>query len=338
EARPHAELIEMMVAIWRARAVYAAAKLNLADLIAGGRQTAGELADATETHAGSMRRLLRALGACGILTEVTTGCFALTPLGAVLRSGAPGAARATVLTLGGDWQWRSWDKFLYSLRTGQPALKAAFGMGLFEYLVAHPEDGARFNEAMIGIHGQDGPAVIAAYDFSSFKSVVDIGGGTGMLLTTILQSHESSRGTLFELPQVLPQARRWIEASGLSHRCDVIAGDFFKEVPHGHDAYILAHVLHDWTDEQALPILQHCHRAIPDDGRLLSLESVLPPGDTPHQGKLMDLLMLTVTGGLERTAGEFATLLAAAEFKLIQAIPTSTHQAILEAVPVKRGT
>jgi SAM-dependent methyltransferase len=328
----------MMVAIWRARAVYAAAELNLADLIAGGRQTAGELADVTETHAGSIHRLLRALAACGVLTEVTTGCFALTPLGAALRSDAPGTARATVLTLGGDWQWKAWDKFLYSLRTGQPALRAAFGTSLFEYLVAHPEDGTRFNEAMIGIHGLDGPAVIAAYDFSSFKSVVDVGGGTGMLLTTILHSHESLRGTLFELPQTAPEARRLVEARGLSHRCDVIAGDFFEELPHGHDAYILAHVLHDWTDEQALPILRHCRRAIADDGRLLILESVLPPGDTPHQGKLMDLLMLTVTGGLERAAEEFATLLAAAEFKLTQAIPTSTHQTILEAVPMKRST
>jgi ubiquinone/menaquinone biosynthesis C-methylase UbiE len=250
-----------------------------------------------------------------------------------LRTGAPGAARATVLTLAGDWQWKAWDNFLYSLRTGQPALLEVYGQGLFEYLAANPDDGARFNEAMVGMHGADGAAVAAAYDFSAARTLVDLGGGTGALLTAVLQSNPHLRGTLLELPETVPQARRQLEAGGLSERCDVRAGDFFKQVPPDHDLYILAHVLHDWTDEQAAAILRNCRRAIPRHGRLLIIESVLPPGDTPHPGKMMDLLMLTITGGVERTAEEFAGVLAAAGFRLARVIPTSTRQSIVEAMP-----
>jgi SAM-dependent methyltransferase len=331
---PHVQLIQMAAAIWMARAVYAAAHLGLADLLAGGPRTADDLAKAAHAHAPSLHRLPRALASRGVLTEVEPRQFALTRLGAALRTGATGAARATVLTLAGDWQWKSWDNFMHSLQTGAPGLGKAYGMRLFEYLASHRADSALFDEAMVGMHGAVGPAVVAAYDFSSFRSVVDLGGGTGALLATILHSCERLNGTLYELSSTIPQARRTIEASGLSGRCDVVEGDFFETVPAGHDAYVLSHVLHDWTDEQALPILRNCRRAIAKDGRLLIVEAVLPPGDTPHHGKLMDLLMLTVTGGLERTAEEFARLLAAADFELSRILPTSTHQSVVEALPV----
>lgn len=332
-ASPHTELIQMAVALWKARAVYAAARLGLADLIADGRLSAEELARPTGMHAPSLRRLLRALASCGVLTEAEPTRFALTPLGAALRTDAPGAARATVLTLAGDWQWKAWDNFLYSLRTGEPALLEVYGKSLFEYLAANPEDGALFNEAMVGMHGADGCAVVEAYDFSTIRTLIDLGGGTGALLTAILQSNPHLHGILLELPETVPQARRMVDAGGISERCDVRAGDFFKEVPPDRDLYILAHVLHDWTDEQALPILRNCRKAIPGHGRLLIIELVLPPGDTPHQGKMMDLLMLAVTGGVERTAEEFLAVLAAADFMLTRVIPTSTHQSIVEAIP-----
>lgn len=329
----HAQLIEMAVAIWAARAVYAIARLKIADLLVHGPRHVDDLACATGTHPQSLYRLLRAVASRGLLTEIEPRRFALTALGDALRIGAPGAARATVLTLVGEWQWKAWDNFLYSLRTGQSALVEAFDKGLFDYLAANPEDAANFNEAMIGIHGADGAAVVAAYDFTSFKTVTDLGGGTGILLTTILQSNAHLRGVLVELPETVPQARRTVEARNLSDRCDVVAGDFFHEVPFGCDGYILAHVLHDWTDEQALPILHNCRESIASDGRLLIVESVLPPGDAPHQGKMTDLLMMTVTGGVERTAEEFAALLAEADFKLRRIIPISSHQSIVEAAP-----
>jgi hypothetical protein len=329
----HAQLIQMAVAIWTARAVYATAQLQITDLLAQGPRHVDDLACATGTHPRSLHRLLRAVASRGILTEIEPRRFALTALGDALRIGAPGAARATVLTLAGDWQWKAWDNFLYSLRTGQPALVKTFEKGLFDYLAANPEDSANFNEAMIGLHGADGPALAAAYDFSSFKTVADLGGGTGILLTTILQSNPHLRGVLIELAKTVPEARYTIETRKLTDRCEVVAGDFFNEVPAGYDGYILAHVLHDWTDEQALLILRNCRKAVASHGRLLVIESVLPPGDTPHQGKMMDLLMMTVTGGIERTAEQFVAVLAEADFKLQRIIPISSHQSILDAVP-----
>lgn len=329
----HLQLIEIATAIWKARALYAAAELRLPDLIADGERNADELARATGTHARALLRLLRALASCGIVTEVASSRFRLTKLGSALRIGAPGGARSTVLTLAGDWQWKTWDNFLYSIQTGQPAILKSLGKGLFDYLAANPEDGARFNEAMVGMHGGDGTAVAKVYEFSPFNTIVDLGGGTGTLLATILQSNPHLSGTLFELAETVPEARHLIEARGLSTRCRVTAGNFFKEVPADQDAYILAHVLHDWTDEQALTILRNCRRATPRHGRLLIIEAVLPPGDAPHPGKLMDLLMLTVTGGVERTACEFAALLTASEFKMTRIIPISDQQNLVEAVP-----
>jgi SAM-dependent methyltransferase len=334
ERPPHVQMIEMAVAIWRARAIYAAAELGLADLLAEGPRTSDELAESTSMHAPSLYRLMRALAGLGVLTEVQPRTFAATALGEALRTGAPGAARAAVLTLAGDWQWQAWRHFLESLKTGKTGLAAAFNMDLFSYLRDNPEQGARFNEAMVGMYGAVGQAVVAAYDFSSFGSVADLGGGTGRLLGTILQSHERIRGALFELPETAAQARCFFDASGLAARCDVIAGDFFESVPRGYDAYLLAHVLHDWADEQSLAILRNCRQAIPPDGKLLIVEAVLLQGDAPHHGKLMDLLMLTVTGGVERTADEFTQLLAKADFRLTQVISTSTHQSVVEAVPV----
>lgn len=330
---PQVQLIQMAVAVWAARAVYAAAKLGLPDLLADGPHSAADLAQATATDPAALYRLLRALASRGVFTEVGPQRFALTALGAALKSGAPGGARAAVLTLAGDWQWKAWDNVLFSLRTGKPALDATFGMPLFEYLAAHPDDGALFGEAMVGMHGAVGAAVVAAYDFSQLGSVIDVGGGTGTLLRTILNANPKLRGTLFDLPDTISEARISVAASGLSDRCVCVAGDFFKNVPAGHDAYVMAHVLHDWTDEQALPMLRNCRRAIPDGGRLLIVEAVLPPGDTPHHGKMMDLLMLTVTGGLERSAEQFSALVGAAGFKLLRVIPTATHQSIVEAIP-----
>jgi hypothetical protein len=278
--------------------------------------------------------LLRALSSRGLFTETKPKCYALISLGAALKTGAPGGARAMVLTIGGDWQWKAWDHFFEAVKTGQPGLRKAFGVGLFEYLAAHPDDGALYDEAMMGFYSAVGPAVVAAYDFSQFKAIADLGGGTGTLLATILKASERLRGTVFELAYAVPRARQTIDNLGLSARCDVLEGDFFKAVPTGRDAYILSHVLHDWNDEQTLSILRNCRAAIAKEGKLLIVEAVLPPGDTPHPGKLIDLLMLTVTGGLERTAEEYGELLAAADFKLTRVVPTAIAQSVVEAIPV----
>jgi hypothetical protein len=331
---PHVEIIQMASAIWTARAVYAAARLGLADILSSGPLTADEIAEKCDVDARSTHRLLRALSSRGLFTEVEPKCYALTRAGAALKTGAPGGARAMVLTIGGDWQWKAWNHFFEAIKTGEPGLGKAFGVGLFEYLAAHPDDSAVYDEAMMGFYSAVGPAVVAAYDFSQFKAVVDLGGGTGTLLATILKANERLHGTVFELAYAVPRARQTIQSLGLSARCEVLEGDFFKAVPAERDAYILSHVLHDWNDEQTVSILRNCRAAIPKDGKLLIIEAVLPPGDTPHPGKLIDLLMLTVTGGLERTAEEYGELLAAANFKLTRVVRTAIPQSVVEAVPV----
>jgi predicted O-methyltransferase YrrM len=331
---PHVQLIQMGVAIWQARAVYAAAELGLADLLANGARSSEDLARQTETHAPSLCRLLRALASCGIVTETARGHFASTPLGDALRDGAPGAARATILTIAGSWQWKAWGNFLHALRTGESGVQAAFGKNLFDYLAGEPVHSGRFNEAMVGMHGAVAPAVVAAYDFSRFKSIVDVGGGKGALLAAILKAHPELRGVLFDRPETGQDAARYLAAAGLSERCAFHAGDFFEAVPRGHDAYVLAHVLHDWDDDQSVSILRKCRESISPDGRLLIVEAILPDGDTPHHGKLMDLLMLTVTGGVERGADQFTHLLASSGFRVAAIHPTATHQNVLEAIPV----
>ncbi len=237
------------------------------------------------------------------------------------------------MTIAGDWQWSAWGNLLYSLRTGRSGLFKSTGLDLFSYLAAHPEHHASFNQAMIGIHGAAASAVASACDFDGFELIVDVGGGTGTLLTTILKAAPRPHGTLFDLPETAKAAHEAVAKQGLAARCSVAEGDFFQGVPEGHDCYILAHVLHDWTDEQALKILQNCRRAMSPQGRLLIVEAVLPEDDTPHHGKLMDLLMLTVTGGAERTSREYSELVAAAGFAVERIISTSTHQSIVEAVP-----
>jgi SAM-dependent methyltransferase len=330
---PHVQLIQMGVAIWQARAVYAAAELGIADLLAEGPREIEEIARETGTHVQSLSRLMRALASCGIVEAIRPGLFATTTLGAALRDSAPGAARATILTIAGSWQWKAWDQFLHALRTGQSGVRAAFGKDLFEFLSGEPVHSARFNDAMVGMHGAVAPAVVAAYDFSRFHSIVDVGGGKGGLLIEILKMHPDMTAVLFELPETEKHARDHIVESGLGERCAFQAGDFFERLPPGHDAYVLAHVLHDWVDSDAIAILRKCREALPAGGRLLIVEAVLPDGNTPHHGKLMDLLMLTVTGGVERSQSEFGQILMKSGFRLARVYPTTTHQSIIEAFP-----
>ena len=302
----HLHLAKMAMAIWPARAIYAAAQLAIPDHLADGALPVSEIAKLTATHSPSLRRLLRALASCSIVTEISPGRFGLTALGDALRADAPGSTRALVMTIAGDWQWAAWGNFLHSLRTGQSGLVKSSGFDLFSYLGAHPGDRACFDQAMIGIHGATASAIAVAYDFDVFELIVDIGGGTGALLKTILKATRRPRGVLFDLPETAKEARDAVAKEGLAGRYTVAEGDFFRAVPEAHDCQILAHVLHDWTDDQALAILRNCRRAISQKGRLLIIEAVLPEGDTPHHGKLMDLLMLTVTGGTERTRQEFS--------------------------------
>jgi hypothetical protein len=264
---------------------------------------------------------------------VSSKTFALTPLGAALKKDAPGSAYASILTLAGPLVQRSWELLPYSLETGKTGLEKAFGQPLFEYLAERPREASLFSETMVGFHGAEPPAVAAAYEFGALRSIVDVGGATGNMLAHILQRHRGPRGVLFDLPHVVTDAPALLAARGVAERVSIESGSFFEHVPAGHDAYILSHIIHDWDTEQCRTILGHCRRAIAPNGRLLIVEMVLPEGDAPHPGKMLDMMMLVGAGGQERTPSEYAELLGKSGFEMTKVVPTASAVSIVEAVP-----
>ncbi len=330
---PHAQVIQMGMGFWVSRALYAAAKLGLADKLAGGPRSAAELAKETGTLPSALHRLMRLLAGLGILkTERDGQRFSLTPLGEAMKSDAPGAARATLLTLAGPLFWKAFGEYMYSLETGKTAFEKAFGMPVFDYLAKHPEDAANFVQTMIGVHGDEPPTIVAAYDFSGVGTVVDVGGSSGNLLEAILNRYPGPRGVLFDLPHVVRDAPQRFRARGLADRLRAEGGSFFESVPAGGDVYILSHVIHDWSEEQCLTILGNCRKAMKPDAKLLIVEMVLPAGDEMHFGKLLDLTMLVMPGGQERTEAEYAALLDKGGFRLTRVVPTQSAVSVVEAV------
>ena len=328
---PHAQLTQMAVGHWTSQILNVTAKLGLADHLANGPKTAEELAAPTETHAPSLHRLMRTLGGLGILTEDGARRFSLTPLGEALKTGAPGSARAAVLTMVGTWMTRGWEELLHSVRTGESGVEKILGMPVFDWMAKNPEEASLFNETMVAIHGGEPPAVAAAYDFSALKTIVDVGGGTGNLLTTILQKYPGSRGILYDLPHVVREAAPMIQARGVADRVTIESGSFFDAVPAGADAYLLSHIIHDWSEGQCLTILGNCRRAMKSGSRLLIVEMVLPAGDEPHPGKMLDMMMLVGPGGQERTAPEYGVLLGKAGLRMTRVVPTESAVSVVEA-------
>jgi hypothetical protein len=236
-----------------------------------------------------------------------------------------------VLTIASDWWIRGFSELMYSLQTGKSGFEKALGEPIFDYLSHNPEDASLFSETMIGFHGAEPPAVAAAYDFSDVGTLVDVGGASGHLLTTILQRHPKTRGILFDLPHVVRDAPALIGPRGLTDRVAIQSGSFFDSVPAGGDAYLLSHIIHDWREDLCLTILGHCRRAMNSGGRVLIIEMVLPPADTPHPGKMLDVMMLVGPGGQERTAEEYDALLQKAGFRLNRIVPTASAVSIVEA-------
>ena len=317
-----------------AKALYAVAELGIPDHLEKGPRSAEDLAGATGAHAPSVYRLLRTLTAFGVFERDADRRFGLTPLGATLRSNAPEHTRAAVRMLASPWMWRATSEFLHAVRTGESGMAKAFGRSPFEVLAEDAEQSTIFNEAMIGFHGDEPPAVAAAYDFSGVRTLVDVGGGTGNLLLTILEKHPGLRGTLFDQPHVVAEAKRNIQARGLADRCDIVEGSFFDALPKGHDAYLLSHVIHDWDEKACHAILGRCREAVPANGRVLIVEQVIPDGDGFHPGKFLDMVMLVVTGGRERTAAEYGELVAQNGFALETVVPTASAVSVVDVRPV----
>lgn len=324
------KILQLISSQWLARSLYVVAKLEIADLIADGHCSVAQLAEKTQMHPNSLYRVIRALASTGYFTEVSPREFELTPLGESLKKDAPGAVRATVLTLTGQLQWESWGEALHSVRTGETGIKKAYGKNLFEYLGENPEEASWFNDTMEGSHAAEPPAILQAYDFSEFETIVDLGGGSGTLLTTILKACPQAKGMLLDLPHVAGRANERINSVGLSDRCTFVEGSFFESVPKA-DVYLLAHVIHDWSDEQCITILENCKKANPS-AKVLIIEIVIPPGDTFHPGKLIDLQMLALLGGKERTEEEYAALFAKAGYKLAQIVPIQARPCVLEGI------
>lgn len=325
----HQQLDQMITGYWTSQAIYAAAKLGIADLLTEGPQTAEQLATTTETHSGALYRVLRALASVGIFAENGQKEFALTPLAEFLRSDVPGSKRALAM-MSGDEQFKAWGEIMYSVQTGKTSFDKIYGQPIFEYLSQHPEKGQIFDKAMTGIHGRETGEILEAYDFSGIQTLVDIGGGNGSNLINTLQKYPEMKGILFDLPQVVARAQPHIEAAGLLERCELTGGNFFESVPAEADAWFMRHIIHDWDDEKSLTILRNCHAAMPENGKLLIVESVIPAGNDPFPGKFLDLVMLLIPGGKERTAEEYRSLFAEAGFELTRIIPTESELSILE--------
>ncbi|MEO5821004.1 MAG: methyltransferase [Vicinamibacteraceae bacterium] len=328
---PHVQIIQMGTAYWVSQFVFTAANIRLADHLADGPKSAGELAGVTGTTPRTLHRFMRTLASLGLLTQAGADRFALTPLGAALKSDAPGSARSTVMAMAGPPLWEAFGAFQYSLETGKTAVEKVCGMPMFDYLAQHPQEAAQFSEAMVGIHGAEPPAVAAAYDFSPFGTIVDVGGATGNMLGHVLKRHPQPRGVLFDRPHVVTEAPKLLQAHGVADRVSIAHGDFFESVPAGGDAYILSHIIHDWNEAQCQTILGHCRAVMTPGSKLLIVEFVLPEGDTPHFGKIADMVMLTAPGGEERTADEYRSLLAAAGLNMTRVVPTASDVSVVEA-------
>lgn len=323
---------QLIMGGWISKAIGIVARLGIADLLSDGPRSCDELAAATQTHSPSLFRILRATASAGIFAEVEPRRFALTPLGEVLRADAPGSMQGLALLETAEWHQRSWMSLMHTVRTGEVATKHVFGVPVFGYLEGHAEDARIFNAAMTSLTHKTASAVVAAYDFAGIQTLVDVGGGHGIMLAAVLQAHPTMRGILFDLPSVVAGAGDNLR--GVADRCRTVGGDFFEAVPGEGDAYLASLIMHDWQDADAVRILRNIRRAIPDHGRLLLIEMVIDPGNAPQAGKMLDLEMLTVFGGKERTRTEYVELLSAAGFDLSRVVPTRSPHCVVEARPV----
>jgi len=317
---------------WISQGIAVVSELGIADLIAHEPRRVKELAEQTQTHAGALYRVLRALTSIGVFHEDADGRFLLTPIAEKLRNDTTASQRAYAMMMGREF-YGAWGELLHSVKTGKPGFQKCFNKPFFQYLLEHPNRHLIYDKAMTAVHGVETIPMLDAYNLTGCRTVVDVGGGKGQLLASLLKRYPRMQGILFELPAVAKRARSTFDSQDLLDRCRVEAGDFFHSVPSGADVYLLRHVIHDWEDAEAIRILRNCRNAMGTDGRLLVVEMVIPPGNSPAFGKWLDLMMLLI-GGKERTQDEYAGLFASAGLKLNQVISTTSEVSILEGVSI----
>jgi O-methyltransferase domain/Dimerisation domain len=328
---PPVQMMQLITGFWTSCCIYAAAKLDIADYLKDGPKTAPQLAELTHSHVSSLYRVLRALSSVGIFQENSSQQFELTPLGATLQSDVPGSMKAMTLAQLGD-HFNAWGNLVYSIKTGNIAFDNIEGMTVWEYYQSHPDEGVNFMKAMTGITGAVIMNVLPSYDFSGFKTIVDVGGGNGALLMAVLQTTPEAKGIVFDEEYVVDETKKELKEKGFDKRCDTEAGSFFNFIPADADAYLMKMILHDWNDEQCLQILNNCSKVMKPSSKLLVFEAVIPEGNDPHPGKFMDINMLTMTGGKERTEKEFTSLFSGAGLKLSKII--ATHSPMFSIIEV----
>jgi hypothetical protein len=331
---PHIALLQMIVGKWVSSAISAVAHFGIADHLESGPKTPQELASLTGTQERPLYRLLRATASIGVFTEREDGRFTQTPLSEALRSNAKPCVRHMAMMLTDDWHIRAWEQLPWCIETAKPASYKLHGMGMFDWMAQHPEKTGNFNQAMTDLSQGDAAAIVQSYDFSRFQHIVDVAGGHGTLLAAILDQTPKLRGTLFDMPHVIDGAKKAGILGRFADRCTLEAGSFFESVPEGADAYIMKFIIHDWYDPECIKILRHCRAGIRPGGCLLVVDQVVPGRNEPAFSKIVDLEMLVLPGGMERTEQEFHELFAAAGFRLERVIPMPAPQCILEGVPV----
>ncbi len=328
---PHIAILMLVNGAYVAGTVSALAELGIPDRLTSGPKTAAELAKEIGANPEFLYRLMRATACAGVLAEDPDGKFSQTPMSAALCKDGHPSVRGLARMTGREWHGLGWSRLSHSVRTGKRALDETHGP-LFQYFAQNPEEAEIFDEAMTSLSSIDGPAVADAYSFDGIHSLVDIAGGRGLLLATILERNPHMRGTLYEMPHVCEGAKTG-PLQGMMDRCTMASGDMFSSVPSGADAYIMKHIIHDWPDADCIQLLQACRKGINPGGKLLVVDCVIPPGNDFSPVKFYDLQMMVFPGGKERTEPQFRELLAAGGWKLTRIIPTAALDSIVEAVP-----
>ncbi len=327
---PDAILMQMLFGAVIEQCICVVARLGIADLLEEKPKTAIELASETKTHEPSLYRVLRTLAGAGIFAETADRKFELTPIAALLRSDAPNSMRDFAIMFGEGWMWRAWGELMHSVKTGEVAHVKVQGMGSFKFFEENKEAGEIFNRAMTNNTLRVIPAIVEAYDFSGIGKLVDIAGGHGLLLAGILKANPQMQGILFDMPYVIEGAGELLEKEGVRHRVELASGDFFQSVPGGADAYMMKHIIHDWDDEHSITILQNIRSAMNENGKVLVIEMVVPEGNEPSASKMLDIQMLVMETGKERTEDEYRMLLESSGFRLTRIIPTKSPYSVIE--------
>ncbi len=330
------EMLGLISGFWVSQLVFVAARLGIADVIAkDGPSTPQAIARSVKAKAPLLARVLRALASVGVFAEGPGGRFRLTPLGETLRSDRPGSLRSFALMAIDDYNWQAWGRLPEGVVSGASPFEKHFGMPFFQWLAQHPDKERVFAASMASISATENAAIARAYPFSDFTHLVDVGGAHGHLLAVILTQHKKLRGVLYDQPQVVEGAGKsgFLAKPGLARRSETIGGDFFSAVPAGADGYVMKYIIHDWDDEKCVRILRNCRTAMAPTGRVLVVDHVIPPGNARSWGKLLDINMMVLPGGQERTREQFRTLFERAGLRLKRIVPTDCPLSIVEGVP-----